>query len=808
MGDLDFEGLNARLLDDSHALLQELLPGGNFSGHEYVCGGMTGGKGRSFSVNVNTGKWAEFNGMGGKGGDLISLWASVRSLGQGEAFKELAARTSFTPGVFMADPARPEPASKPQVIVKPPADAPPPVTKGTSFAWCYRDSDGLPIFWVLRWDKEGEDGETTKDVRPMSWDSSSASWVWKGFPDPRPLYGLELLAQRSQAAVMIVEGEKACDAARDIVGDRYVVVTWPNGAVAENKANWAPLHGRKVLIWGDADKKVYPDMLPDKTEHPRAGKLVDPDDQPGRRCALAIAKLLAPHCPEVKILDPGLDMQRKDGWDAADAWETGWNWDKLKEFAGPRIKLFTLPSAAETTIMAPAPRPVPAPAPVQVIPAEPAPAAAVVEAAAVAVDGKKAVGARASAVVHIDDGEAVGQRETFSKVWVDLGLAATKAGAVANVDNVLRVLENRTEFKNLVWFDEFHNKVFTQMDFQTWDELDKPRAWRPVDSLYLLSFMQRHLGMTKITEGMVNQAISVHAHSHVRNEPQDWMKKLEWDKVPRVDGFFAACFGADVNEYTGAVSKNFWIAMVARIMEPGCQVDNMVILEGGQGAFKSSALRLLGGKWSMEAQGTIFGKEFPISLQGRSLVIINEWDKFKKTDVALLKDIISTPVDSYRPLYEQQNADHGRTCIFIATTNKNEYLTDPTGARRYWPLRTGPINKILIAQIREQCYAEALFRYRSGESWWEMPASAKAEQDERRVADEWEELVAEYTGAMTEVTALDIAENKLKIPYQNINGETKRRIGDCLRVLGWYSHTARLEDGRSHRVFRKREVPS
>lgn len=788
MADLDFAGLNSRLLENSHALLREWLPGGSFSGREWVCGDNFGGKGRSFSVNSESGKWAEFNGLGGKGGDLISLYAYLRcNENQGQAFRELSVGTPME----MAEARPSEPATPVARITPPPADAPAPKPQGETYRWPYVDAAGQPIFFVLRWDKP--DGE--KSVRPVSWDANAGKWIYMGYPAPRPLLGLDELANRPQAPVMLVEGEKARDAARIIVGDRYVVATWPNGALAQDKADWAPLHGRKVHIWPDADLKHYPATLPNKTPHPQAGQLVAPDDQPGRRVALAIAALLVDHCPEVKIIDPGLDESRVDGWDAADALAQGWDWAALLAWARPRMTVYVkpLPVAAPALPLAPIQETTPA-----------APNARA-KAAVVAQRGKQALGAAAMVELNIDDGEQVGQRETFAKVWSDLGLAATRAGVVANVDNVLRVLENRDEFRNVIWFDEFHQKVLTTMDFKTWEFDGDPRPWRDVDHLYLLSFMQRHLGMTKISQTMVEQAVQIYAHSNTKNEPQEWLNALVWDKVPRLEAFFTECFGVDLSEYSGAVSKNFWISMVARILRPGCQVDNMVILEGDQGAFKSSALRIIGGKWHMECRDNIFSKDFNVGLQGRSLVIINEWDKFKKTDAGQLKDIISSPVDPFRPLYEKNHVDHARTCIFVATTNKGVYLVDNTGARRYWPLRVKRVKKARIIEMRSQCFAEAVYRFRAGETWHEVPATeASAQQEERRVVDEWEQVIGKYLEASGDTTIMDVALDCLKIPLQHVDYKVQHRIGDCLLAIGWYAFTTKV-DGRMQKLYKPKE---
>ena len=114
----------------------------------------------------------------------------------------------------------------------------------------YLDASGAPIGAVARFDLP--DGG--KEVLPLTcWDDGGgARWRWQSWPEPRPLYGLDWLAQRLAAPVLLVEGEKAAEAAQNIFPD-HIAVTSPGGAKAAAKADWSPLAGRTVTIWPDAD---------------------------------------------------------------------------------------------------------------------------------------------------------------------------------------------------------------------------------------------------------------------------------------------------------------------------------------------------------------------------------------------------------------------------------------------------------------------------------------------------------------------------------------------------------------------------
>lgn len=125
-------------------------------------------------------------------------------------------------------PARPAPAR--------PAQGPP--VQGSEAHWRYSDT-----FVVARF--------PGKKIRPLSWNGST--WEWKAPPAPRPLLNLAQLAARPDAAVLVVEGEKTCDAAARLFPSA-VAITWASGCKAIDKTDWQPLAGRKVVLWPDADK--------------------------------------------------------------------------------------------------------------------------------------------------------------------------------------------------------------------------------------------------------------------------------------------------------------------------------------------------------------------------------------------------------------------------------------------------------------------------------------------------------------------------------------------------------------------------
>jgi putative DNA primase/helicase len=295
---IHFDAINDNARACLESLVREWLPQGHKEGNEYKVGSLAGEPGRSLSINLRTGVWTDFA-SGDVGSDPVSLLAAIRGAGQAEAARELAERLGT--GIASAGvsaPAKDKPAEW-VPIVPVPENAPEPTFQHYKFGaptarWAYRTAEGGLIGYIVRF--ELADGG--KDVVPRSYcqgPDGKREWRWLSFAKPRPLYGLDLLAQNPDAGVMIVEGEKAANAARQIVAG--VVVTWPGGGKAVKVADWTPLTGRKVLIWPDRD-------------------------EPGRSAAQAIHKALDGIAAKARILTPpeGPD----DGWDAADALAEGW----------------------------------------------------------------------------------------------------------------------------------------------------------------------------------------------------------------------------------------------------------------------------------------------------------------------------------------------------------------------------------------------------------------------------------------------------------------------------------------------------
>lgn len=358
------------------------------------------------------------------------------------------------------------------------------------------------------------------------------------------------------------------------------------------------------------------------------------------------------------------------------------------------------------------------------------------------------------------------------------GLIASKAGRpYKNIMNVTRILAS--DFSQRIWFDEFHDCILTDIE-------GKPEKWSDKHMYNVTIMMQANYGLHEIGHQTVQNGIESFAFQNTRNEPKDWFESLKWDDTERVSTFFSSYMGAEDNEYTRAVSRNFWISMIARTYKPGCKSDSMVILEGLQGSRKSSALEAIAGKWFSETNVSPTDKDFYLIMHGCLLIEIAELDSFSRAETNTIKKVVSCHTDRYRSPYGRVVKDHPRRCIFAGTTNKDDYLKDETGARRFWPVLTDKINVDAIRRDREQLFAEAVFLFKSGVKWHSVPSEqAKEEQMKRFEQDVWTEYVINHALGQREVTVKDILTGALKFDANKIDQRCQNRVSKILQANGF-----------------------
>jgi len=314
---------------------------------------------------------------------------------------------------------------------------------------------------------------------------------------------------------------------------------------------------------------------------------------------------------------------------------------------------------------------------------------------------------------------------------------------------------------------------------------------------------------------------------------REYLASLKWDGVKRLDNWLIYYLGVEPDpkerpkdevrakewdsqlNYIRAVGSRFMISAVARVFQPGTKADCVLILEGPQGIFKSTVFKTIGdplGKgWFTDELAEIGSKDAAMQLSGKWIIELAELDSMTRSDVGRTKAFISRASDYYRPAYGRQTVDVPRQCVFGGSVNDDEYLQDPTGGRRFWPVKPGKIDIEALTTDRDQLWAEALTRYNAGDRWWlhedEIIKEANDQQAERYKDDAWEGVIQtwlEKHPQLTEFSKADVFVEMLDISDKSKwTRADETRIGRCIRSIGGWQRKRKRMNGRPVWVYSK-----
>jgi predicted P-loop ATPase len=349
---------------------------------------------------------------------------------------------------------------------------------------------------------------------------------------------------------------------------------------------------------------------------------------------------------------------------------------------------------------------------------------------------------------------------------------------------------------------------------------DYPRPITDKDVGDIQRWMQ-DAGITSVSYDTVHRAVFNRAQDKRFHPVIEWLDGLTWDGEQRLDIWLAKYLGVTSSPYAAQTGQCFLMQMVARIYQPGCQADYMLILEGNQGILKTNALKTLAYPWYSDDLPDISTspKDAAVHLRGKWLVEIAELHAFNKAEATHLKSFVTRCDERFRPPYGRAEVIEPRQCCFVGTTNKDLYLKDETGGRRFWPHKCGDIRIDELAQDREQLFAEAIVAYRAGVQYWpERKFEAEfitPEQVLRYDGDVWEDLIRNYLDGKLEITLKQIATGCLdygepgstedrKTSLNRFGTSDQNRIKRCLQSLGWYR--SGFNRG-GNVVFRPKRIP-
>lgn len=332
-----------------------------------------------------------------------------------------------------------------------------------------------------------------------------------------------------------------------------------------------------------------------------------------------------------------------------------------------------------------------------------------------------------------EDTEETTETEEDENSWA-VNLEAGKQGYKPTIDNCLIILKHDKRLKKKICFNEFTRKVMRK-NAMPWEKEKAEAEWTEQDDSGLRHYLEKVYDIKG--KSNIDDAFKLTAHANSYHPVRDYLNSLKWDGVPRLERLFIDYQGADDNLYTRTVTRKTLVAAVARVFEPGCKWDYVLTLVGPQGCGKSTIIKIIGRLWYSDSLTTVVGKEAFEQIQGFWIMEIGELSAMKKSDIEAIKLFITKREDSYRAAYGRYVETHKRQCIFIATTNKYDFLRDMTGNRRFFPIDCHPekVTKSIWKDLEEevdQIWAEAVHYYKKGEKLFldgDVSRLAEEEQD-------------------------------------------------------------------------------
>ena len=782
---IDFVSLKAALLDRAETLVPQWLPGGKKVGKNWMCAGFSGGEGRSLGVHLENGRWGEFA-DGEAGGDLISLYAAIHGLAsQIEAAREIMRNLGWERSSSVQAPAQRDGGRRPPPTEKshaPPAGAGdgrarksiwravvpvPEHAPQAEFHHFQRSPDDIEGTWEYRFEGQlygyavrFKTSDGGKDILVRTWcvdesdDRGTQRWHWKQWEEPRPLYVPATLLSGDPAniPVVLVEGEKCADVGFGLLPAEFDFASWPGGCNAWEKAAWGWLMGRTVYLWADCDSKR--EKLTKQEEaagvDPATKPLRDDHKQPGVRAMTQIGSLLAADygCTVYWIPIPKAGS-KPDGWDIADAVAEGWGPNEVRSFIRSATA-FMPPDAAARAKAAPVIAP-----------------------------------AGAGPVVDSD-------------AWRAKLILTDKGGIKACRENIVLALDGMRlssgswlpgvpAAAGVIGYNEFTNNVEMRRE-PPW--VGKAGKWGEETELEMGDWLARELWLPPMSRQTLEEAVIMVGRRHAYHPLRERFEALrgKWDGTQRLPSWLErSCLGGEpmpkehpLRRYLARVGTWFVMAMVKRILEPGCKFDYMVVFEGGQGRGKSTLARVLSCGYFADTGLVLGDKDSYQNLQGKSVYEWAELDALARADVRKVKSFISSETDYFRASFDRRPRDYPRQVVFIGTTNESHYLSDPTGNRRFWPVRV--TRKIDLEWVRanlEQMLAEAVHRVDANERMYptekEQDELFGPQQNDRTIDSSLDAAIREY-----------LYDEHQRVPMNGANGALLERIAlkDLLAAVG------------------------
>lgn len=379
--------------------------------------------------------------------------------------------------------------------------------------------------------------------------------------------------------------------------------------------------------------------------------------------------------------------------------------------------------------------------------------------------------------------------------------------------NVALLLNHLPEWKGILAFDAFSQVPVKLKETPTGAPAGE---WTPEDEYRIGMWLSQKHQLTLKSLATINTGVMACCNQHKFHPVVDWLKTLVWDERPRLEFWLSDCLGVVRTEYSMLVAKFFIMNMVRRVMDPGCIMRYVPVLEGAQNKGKSTALRILGGQWYSDAHLDLSSKDAFELIQGVWLQEIPEMGSFNKSEANRVKHFISTVEDWWVPKYIRGRIRVKRQVAFAGSTNEKQYLKDWTGNTRMLPLRcleSGEIELDVLAGMREQLFAEAMVLLARGERAYATPEQETAlfvpQQEARLVDHPWREPIVTFletpgpTGRIDMVSTNQLLAQACHVDTAKLTMVMQQDVGRVMDSIGW---ERRREPNGARRWFYHRPV--
>lgn len=346
-------------------------------------------------------------------------------------------------------------------------------------------------------------------------------------------------------------------------------------------------------------------------------------------------------------------------------------------------------------------------------------------------------------------------------------LSADQYGKVYKTrENLLCILQHDPYFANYFLLNEFTGN-------REYGKDGKVRPYADTDDAMARHYIEKNYGISD--KQKLEDAITLEFERHRYHPIKERIEAIAWDGKRRIETMLVRYLGASDDPYTRDVSRIIFHSAILRLYHPGCKADFMPVLIGKQGEGKSTFVRLLNMEddWFREVS-EFEGQRGMEALEGGFICEVSELLALKRTkDANAVKAYLTRQSDNYRKPYAKYVTTSPRQCIFIGTTNTEQFVNDPTGGRRYLPVKVGAgcIWQDVDAFKAEvlQCWAEAYADYKAGRaSAIEDPQVrelVKAHQEAAR-EDDWRiGVIEDYLQGKNVVCVKQIWEEALKMSH-------------------------------------------